>query len=112
MPNEAILERRSAPYENLSDKFVLPKNIDYVESHSQYYRCYEARMRLTRPILERRVKEKFDTNKYPLKKSLAEVQLFQGQPVSVVGTLFKVQELKPSVLKRFADDVLKIRLEF
>ncbi|XP_068244383.1 DNA polymerase delta subunit 2 [Palaemon carinicauda] len=90
-------QRDSVPYENLSKKYVLHGK----DLARQYFKVYETRLKKMRPKLEAKATAKWGTD-VPL-KHLHELDGDSGR-CFVVGTLFKRQELKPSILKEISEE--------
>ncbi len=89
---------RADEFSDLSTSFQLPTaNRDF---QRQYFHLYSRRLEAMRPGLEKRVKDRgldlVDLSELP--------NLEEGKEVVVVGTLFKNQSLKPSILKELAED--------
>ncbi|XP_030751991.1 DNA polymerase delta small subunit isoform X2 [Sitophilus oryzae] len=91
------VERKCTNYKNCSDKFTCPST-DFTK---QYCSIYLARLEQMEVLLMDRIKQKWG-NKYPVCK-LHKLSEEQYTKCIVIGTLFKDQKLKPSVLKRIAE---------
>ncbi|XP_015838416.1 DNA polymerase delta subunit 2 [Tribolium castaneum] len=91
-------ERLSLEYENLSRKWseVAP---DY---HKQYFNIYLARLKEMTALLEVNIAKKWGTQ-YPICK-LHKLSEENHPKCVVIGTLFKNQKLKPSILKQLAEE--------
>lgn len=91
------MERISLNYENLSKKFAdQPK--DY---NRQYCSIYLVRLKSMEILLKREIEVKWG-NKFPLCK-LYKLSEEDYDKCIVIGTLFKNQKLKPSILKELAE---------
>lgn len=96
MSNDTI-SRTTITYQNLSDRFSR-KSDDY---HSQYFKIYNVRLeKMTKYLLEA-IEKKWGTQ-YPVCK-LYRLSEEAEDVCVVIGTLFKDQKLKPSVLKQLAE---------
>ncbi|XP_071546899.1 DNA polymerase delta subunit 2 [Panulirus ornatus] len=91
-------ERRCVSYSNKSQKYTLWGSKDVTR---QYFKMYVARLEKMRPLLEARAKRLWE-NDATLKR-LHEVDEKTGRCI-VVGTLYKRQELKPSILKEISEE--------
>ncbi|XP_018009664.1 DNA polymerase delta subunit 2-like [Hyalella azteca] len=91
-------ERLSAPYENLSSRFLLWGRQDV--SRQQFCSLYSSRLEKIRSKLEVKANHLFDG--VPVKR-LFEIADSEEECV-IVGTLFKKQELKPSILKEISEE--------
>lgn len=90
-------ERVIVEYRNLSQKFT--KQItDYSK---QYCSIYTIRLEQMTPILMERISQKWGS-KYPILK-LYKVAETDCEQCVVIGTLFKHQKLKPSILKQISE---------
>jgi len=90
--------REELPYENESNRFKIT-NRDF---NRQYAHIYSTRLMKFQPLLQYRVLEKWG-KKYETKKL---VQLKPNEKAVVFGTIYKQQELKPSILREISDEVL------
>ncbi|XP_046387214.1 DNA polymerase delta subunit 2 [Ischnura elegans] len=95
---DSVFERTKSEYKDLNDRFRL-KSKEYVR---QFAHIYAVRLCKMRKILEDRSKEKWGA-KIPIRK-LFELREEDGEKCVVVGTLFKHQELKPSILKEISEE--------
>lgn len=91
-------ERKSLNYINNSSKYD-NKNKDYSK---QYCRIYLARLEKMSTLLEPIIKKKWKDYKILKLHKLAENAT--NEKCVVIGTLFKDQKLKPSVLKQLSDE--------
>ncbi|CAH1163301.1 unnamed protein product [Phaedon cochleariae] len=89
--------RRSLGYENTSQIF-LNKKYDY---NKQYCSIYLARLQEMEVLLMERVSSKWG-DKYPIGK-LHKLSDENTEKCVVIGTLFKDQKLKPSILKQLTE---------
>ncbi|KAF7285933.1 hypothetical protein GWI33_008906 [Rhynchophorus ferrugineus] len=98
MPSE--IERISLSYKNCSQKFLQSKN-DYTK---QYCNIYVSRLQNMEKLLIDKIKAKWG-DKYTICKlhKITEEMRTQNEKCVVIGTLFKDQKLKPSVLKQLAE---------
>lgn len=92
-----VFERKQAEYTNLSKKFVNTRN-DYSK---QFAHIYSARLAELRDILIPRLKAKWGT--IPVVK-LADLENLDGQECVIIGTLYKHQQWKPSILRELSED--------
>lgn len=90
-------DRLLTQYENLSDVFS-KQNTDYKK---QYSSIYLIRLKQMEGFLNERIKRKWN-NKYPICQ-LHKLTETNYDKCVVIGTLFKDQKLKPSVLKQLAE---------
>ncbi|KAL6263557.1 hypothetical protein P5V15_006347 [Pogonomyrmex californicus] len=90
-------KRQEAQYEDLTDTFD-NKLIDFSK---QFCSIYAARLAELRETLESRVVAKW--GKVQILK-LAELEDFEGQEYVIIGTLYKHQKWKPSILHELSDD--------
>lgn len=91
------IERVSVEYKNLSERFS-QQATDY---NRQYCSIYLARLNEMEALLMERITSKWG-DKFPICKlhKLAEVSY---DKCIVIGTIFKDQKLKPSILKQLAE---------
>ncbi|XP_060521771.1 DNA polymerase delta subunit 2 [Cylas formicarius] len=92
-----IAERLSAEYKNCSQQFT-EQPVDY---NRQYCSIYLARLKEFEPLLLKRISSKWNDH-YPICK-LHKLTEENYEKCVVIGTLFKDQKLKPSVLKQLAE---------
>lgn len=92
-----VKERKSSEYRNLSERFLTLNN-DYSK---QYCRIYNKRLMRMREVLKDAVAKKWG-DEYPICElhKLSEVDYDR---CVIIGTLFKDQKLKPSILKQLAE---------
>lgn len=90
------MERKWVKYENLSKKFS-NQSPDYT---LQYCSIYKARLKEMENMLMKKIDRKWGT-KVPMCK-LYNLAAENYDKVIVIGTLFKDQKLKPSILKQIA----------
>lgn len=96
---EGDLERLTCHYQNLSERFLRTTK----DFSKQYAHIYAARLTAMQAILQKRVKLKWG-DKYPIKK-LFELKEGVENTCVVIGTLFKHQDLKPSILKELSEEL-------
>lgn len=92
-----IMERKSIKYENLSKKFS-NQSPDYSR---QYCSIYKARLKEMEILLIDQIKRKWGTKHTVCK--LHNLAQEKYDKCVVIGTLFKDQKLKPSILKQLAE---------
>lgn len=92
------LVRFLAEYENQSEKFLLPKK----EFIKQYYGVYTSRLAKVSDSVTSTAIEKWGSE-VPLKK-LADLREEDSDKCILVGTLYKQQKLKPSILREISDE--------
>lgn len=94
---ESVTDRLSTDYKNLSERFTKQtKNFT-----KQYCSVYTVRLRKMRNLLKDRIKKKWG-EQYPICE-LHKLSENDYPKCIVIGTLFKDQKLKPSVLKQLAE---------
>ncbi|XP_076658903.1 DNA polymerase delta subunit 2 [Halictus rubicundus] len=91
-----VFERKQAEYTNLSRKFINTRN-DYSK---QFAHIYSTRLAELRDVLIPQVKAKWGI---PIMK-LADLESLDGQECVIIGTLYKHQQWKPSILREFSDE--------
>lgn len=92
------IERHSVEYKDCSKRFYEVSR-DYSK---QYAHIYSARLNTFRNILTPLVCKKW-SNKYNILK-LCDLRE-KGEPCVIIGTIFKLQQLKPSILKELSDQL-------
>ncbi|KAI5645458.1 DNA polymerase alpha/epsilon subunit B domain-containing protein [Phthorimaea operculella] len=92
------IERQVVDYTDCSKRFYQVSR----DFSKQYAHIYSARLNTFRNILGPVIKKKW-SNKYKILK-LCELRE-KNTPCVIVGTLFKLQELKPSILKELSDQL-------
>lgn len=92
-----VFDRKQSQYKDLSKKFVNTKN-DYSK---QFAHIYAIRLAELRGVLIPRVKTKWGN--IPIVK-LAELENLEGQECVIIGTLYKHQQWKPSILRELSED--------
>lgn len=94
---EVKYTRPECAFCDLSDRFTLPDRT----FNRQYAAFYCARYKAVRDVLEDRAKEKWGKLNVPL-ATLCD--LVEDKKSIVVGTLFKIMELQPSILKEISEE--------
>lgn len=92
------LERQNVDYKDCSNRFYQVSR----DFSKQYAHIYSARLNTFRNILAPVIMKKW-SNKYKILK-LCELR-DKGTPCIIIGTIFKHQELKPSILKELSDQL-------
>lgn len=95
---EISLNRSGTSYNNLSDKFKCLKK-DFVK---QFAHIYAGRLSKSKENLQKKCVLKWGES-VPLRK-LSELNDENPEKCIVIGTLFKHQELKPSILKEISEE--------
>ncbi|KOC60112.1 DNA polymerase delta small subunit [Habropoda laboriosa] len=95
--NPPMFERKQTQYKDLSEKFVSTPS-DYSK---QFAHIYAARLAELRDILIPRVQAKWIN--VPIVK-LADLENLDGQQCVIIGTLYKHQQWKPSILRELNED--------
>ncbi|KAF3419928.1 hypothetical protein E2986_00566 [Frieseomelitta varia] len=90
-------ERKQAEYRDLSKKFINTKS-DYSK---QFSHIYSARLTELREALIPRVKTKWEN--IPIVK-LADLEKLENQQCIIIGTLYKHQQWKPSILRELSEE--------
>lgn len=96
--HDSDFKRLQVPYEYKSDKFLF-KSKDFSK---QFSYIYSSRLDEMVRLMKDRVKEKWG-NKHPIKQ-LAELKEDSPEKCIIIGTLFKHQELKPSILREISEE--------
>ncbi|XP_017758195.1 PREDICTED: DNA polymerase delta small subunit-like [Eufriesea mexicana] len=92
-----IFERKQAQYKDLSEKFMNTRS-DYTK---QFSHIYSARLTELRNVLIPRVQAKWKN--IPIVK-LAELENLENEQCIVIGTLYKHQQGKPSILRELSEE--------
>ncbi|XP_055596214.1 DNA polymerase delta subunit 2 [Uranotaenia lowii] len=90
--------RLKVPYQYRSEQFHF-KSKDFSK---QFAYIYASRLEEMTRMMTERVKEKWG-DKYPIKQ-LAELKEESPEKCIIIGTLFKHQELKPSILREISEE--------
>ncbi|XP_076763874.1 DNA polymerase delta subunit 2 [Xylocopa sonorina] len=90
-------EREQARYKDLSLKFLTTKN-DYSK---QFSHIYSARLGQLRDLLVPRVQAKWGNVSIV---KLADLENLEGEQCIIIGTLYKHQQWKPSILRELSED--------
>ena len=93
----SVFDRKEAEYKDLSKKFVNTRN-DYSK---QFAHIYAARLAELRDVLIPQVQAKWENK--PLIK-LADLENVDGEQCVLIGTLYKHQQGKPSILRELSED--------
>lgn len=96
---EISISRESCSYKDLSTKFRHNKT----EYTRQYAHIYSKRLLQMKDVISKRAKQKWG-NELVIRR-LAELQEDVGAKCVIIGTLFKHQELRPSILKELSDEL-------
>lgn len=91
-------KHETVKYSNLCSKFR-EKDAHY---NNQYCKLYTVRLAKMLPLVKERVKNKWG-KKYPIIQ-LHKLQEAPNQKCVIIGTLFKDQKLKPSLLKKISEE--------
>lgn len=92
------VDRHHLGYEDSSNRFYQVSR----DFSKQYAHIYSARLNTFRNILKPIVSKKW-SNKYKVLK-LCDLH-DKGSTCIIIGTLFKIQQLKPSILKELSDQL-------
>lgn len=92
------VERQNLGYQDSSDRFYKASR----DFSKQYAHIYSARLNTFRDILKPVILKKW-SNKYEILK-LCDLHE-KGSMCIIIGTLFKIQKLKPSILKELSDQL-------
>ncbi|XP_018801563.1 PREDICTED: DNA polymerase delta small subunit [Bactrocera latifrons] len=93
-----MLSRSKSEYEDLSNKFRLT-SFDY---HKQYSHFYAHRLREMTSLLSPLAEEHW-SNKYAVKK-LCDLREEQTETCIIIGTIYKHQAHKPSILREISEE--------
>ncbi|KFD51315.1 hypothetical protein M513_07720 [Trichuris suis] len=93
-----LRRRLTSEYKFLSQPFVLPKNSDF---QRQYFGIYRYRLRTGRKLLASVIRHKYGSDVKV--KTLSDLVEFER--CVIVGTAYKLQEMKPSVIRELRDEV-------
>ncbi|XP_076663881.1 DNA polymerase delta subunit 2 [Andrena cerasifolii] len=93
----SVFDREEAEYKDLSKKFVNTRN-DYSK---QFAHIYATRLAELRDVLIPQVQAKWKNK--PLVK-LADLETVDGEQCVLIGTLYKHQQGKPSILRELSED--------
>ncbi|XP_049809952.1 DNA polymerase delta subunit 2 [Schistocerca nitens] len=96
---EDVYSRKECDYKNLSDRFTY-KAKDFSK---QFAHIYAVRLVQMRCIIEKPVRQKWG-HSVPIRK-LFQLKPDEEESCVVIGTLFKHQELKPSILREISDEL-------
>lgn len=92
-----VFERKSVLYKDLSST-IIPAGNDYSK---QFAHIYAARLSELRDVLTQKVHAKWGDVQI---LKLTELEDFDGQTCVIIGTLYKHQQWKPSILRELSDD--------
>lgn len=95
---DASCVRYVADYENKSHKFLLQKK----EFIKQYFGVYTSRLAKVADSVTKAAVDKWGSH-VPVKK-LADLREEDSDKCILVGTLYKQQKLKPSILREISDE--------
>ncbi|XP_043261760.1 DNA polymerase delta subunit 2-like [Colletes gigas] len=95
--NLQVFERKQTEYKDLAKKFTSTKR-DYSK---QFAHIYAVRLAELRNVLIPRVQTKWGS--VPIVK-LADLEKFEGQECILIGTLYKHQQWKPSILRELSEE--------
>lgn len=103
---EVRLSRSSADYVNKSEKYRLSTR----EYNKQYYLTYNMRLQAIRAMIIEQAKGKYgpDIQILQLSDLREEDDADRKEDILIVGTIFKQQENKPSILKEFSEDKINV----
>ncbi|KAH0560763.1 DNA polymerase delta subunit 2-like [Cotesia glomerata] len=93
-----VFTRDTVDYQDLGSNF-LQKTKDYAK---QFFYVYSCRLQELRSILEDKVSKKWPNIKI---LKLAELENLEDDKCIVIGTLFKHQAWKPSILRELSDEI-------
>ncbi|KAK2583982.1 hypothetical protein KPH14_006443 [Odynerus spinipes] len=92
-----VFERKSALYKDLSST-VTPKTNDYSK---QFAHIYAARLTELRDVLTENAKAKWGDVQI---LKIADLENYGGMTCVIIGTLYKHQQWKPSILRELSDE--------
>ncbi|XP_008546832.1 DNA polymerase delta subunit 2 [Microplitis demolitor] len=93
-----IFKRKTVDYQDFGSKF-LQKTKDYAK---QFFHVYSSRLRELRIILEDKASKKWPEAKI---LKLPELENLEDEKCVIIGTLFKHQVWKPSILRELSDEI-------
>jgi len=98
---EVRINRSTAQYENKSQKF---RGVDK-QYGKQFHLTYSQRLHMLEPMIIQQAKQKFGQNVkvYKVSELREENQESRTEDILVVGTIFKQEENRPSILKEYAE---------
>ncbi|XP_068083676.1 DNA polymerase delta subunit 2 isoform X2 [Anabrus simplex] len=96
--SENVHQRAECDYKDLSKKFALQTK-DYTK---QFAHIYAIRLVRMREMITKRVRRKWGPD-MPIRK-LIDLKEEEHEKCVIIGTLFKHQELKPSILKEISEE--------
>ncbi|XP_043466818.1 DNA polymerase delta subunit 2 [Leptopilina heterotoma] len=92
-----VFQRESADYQDLSSKY----RGDYENYSKQFAKIYTARISELSKVLTEKARKKWGTAKIMQLSELAECE---DERCIIIGTLYKHQQNKPSILKELSED--------
>jgi len=98
---EVRINRITAQYENKSEKF---RGVDK-QYGKQFHLTYSQRLHMLEPMIIQQAKNKFgqEIKVYKVSELREENQEPRTEDILVVGTIFKQEENRPSILKEYAE---------